>query len=159
MTFTFTRGEYIRAMRNLYVATLSIKRDVIISVLMISAGLYLVYHDAGWFGWLLIALSVILLCLIAFAVFVLPVLIYRGQPKLKDEYRLSFSDECIQFRTVSIDSTLQWSMYQKWRYDDEFYILHHGQHDVSVLPRRALRSRADDDQLRAMLERHIGPAC
>ena len=80
----------------------------------------------------------------------------RSQPKLKDEYSLTFADDGIGFKTSSIDSTLQWSLYQSWLSDDDFYIMYHGKRDLSVIPRRTLSDK-DDERLRQMLTEKIGP--
>ena len=84
-------------------------------------------------------------------------MIYRSQPKLKDEYRLEFRDDEIGFKTMHIDAKLNWSIYHSWLRDNEFYILYHGPRDVSVIPRRAF-ANGDDELLKDMLTRKIGPS-
>ena len=158
-TFTFKRDEYILAMKRHFKTALHVQRDVIGGIAAIAGGLYLAFtYDSGWFAWLLVALGTVLLAMVAYAMFLLPRMIYNSQPKLKDEYRLSFADDGIGFKTDSIDSTLQWSLYQSWLSDDDFYIMYYGKRDLSVIPRRALDGDDADRRLREMLENNIGPA-
>jgi hypothetical protein len=158
-TFTFTRDEYVRAMKRHYKTALNVRRDVIAGIAGITGGLYLALESSlGWVAWLLFTAGAILLALVAYAMFLLPRMIYNSQPKLKNQYRLAFSDDGIGFKTDGIDSTLQWSIYQSWLSDNEFYIMYHGKRDLSVIPRRALIVGAADSRLREMLEHNVGPA-
>jgi hypothetical protein len=125
----------------------------------IAGGLYLALAtDVGWIGWFLFAVGAILLAVVVYAMFLLPGMIYGARPMLKNEFCLSFSDDGIRFQTRGIDSTLQWSLYQSWLRDDDFYILYHGKRDFSVIPRRVLTAGGADSRLREMLDRNVGPA-
>ena len=159
VTFKFARDEYVRAIRRHYRSALKVRRDVIAGMAGIAGGLYVALaSNLGWIGWLLFGAGVVLLTLVAYAMFLLPTMIYNSQPKLKNEYRLSFSDDGIEFKTDGIDSTLRWSLYHSWLSDDAFYIMYHGTRDLSVIPRRALTAGNADSRLREMLERKVGPA-
>ena len=158
-TFTYSRGEYVMALKRHYKTALKVRRDVIGGVAAIALGLYFVFtYGSVWYVWLLLVSGAILLGLVAFAIFVLPKMIYDSQPKLKGEYRLTFSDDGIGFKTEGIDSTLQWSIYRWWLSDKDFYIMYHGKRDLSVIPRRALTFGDADRRLREMIENNIGPS-
>ncbi len=155
--FTITRDEYIRAMRRHYRTRLRIGRDIVGGLIAICCGLYLLNStDQFAFAWLLIVVGTFLLVLVAYAILVMPSMIYRSQPKLKSRYRLQFDDNGIRFRTNDIDAQLKWQMYHSWLCDDEFYILYHGTRDLSVIP---IRSLPEDrcQQFEALLKRNIGP--
>ena len=157
-SFTITRDEYIRAMRQHYRTRLQVKRDLVGGAMAIAVGFYLLNkNEATTFAWFLIAAGIVLVSLVVYAIFVLPAWIYRSQPKLKDEYRLEFRDDGIGFKTKEIDAMLKWSIYHSWLRDKEFYILYHGIRDVSVIPRRSF-ANGDDELLIDMLERKIGPS-
>ena len=156
-TFTFTRDEYVLAMKRHYRSTLKIGRNVTFGSLAIAGGAYLLLtSDTGWIAWLLLAAGAVLLAMVGYVVFLLPGIIYNSQPRLKDEYSLIFSDDGIAFKTNNIDSLMQWSIYQSWLSDEDFYIMYHGKHDLSVVPRRALAD-GDDVHLREFLTKKIGP--
>jgi hypothetical protein len=156
-TFTYSRDEYLLAMRRHYYSALRVRRDIVGGLLGIVGGLYLAMATSvGWIAWCLVAAGSILLAMIAYAMLLLPAMIYASQPKLKNEYSLCFSDDGIRFKTEGIDSTLQWSLYRRWRCDDQFYIMYHGKRDLSVIPRRALTCDEADSRLRQLLIEHIG---
>jgi hypothetical protein len=158
-TYTFTRDEYLRALRRHYRSRIHVYRDLVLAAFLIVLGAYLVYSSPpNWlFGWFLIALGLILLLMVAYALVILPALIFRSDPKLKWEYSLTFDDDKIEFKTNNIDSTLGWQLYHSWLRDDEFYILYHGKRDLSVIPRRVLSHDNSDERFAELLTRKIGP--
>ncbi len=157
VTFTITRDEYVRAMRRYYKHKLQWKRDLVGGVVALGAGIYCLQTSTllPSLAWLFVFAGCFLLALLLYAIFLLPHMIYRSQPKLKSEYRLRFLDEGIGFQTDEIDAQLKWTMYHSWMRDADFYLLYHGKRDVSVIPRRALKDNADKN-LGELLRKHIG---
>jgi hypothetical protein len=157
ISFTYSRAEYIRAMRHHYRNILRVRLDVAIAAILIGTCSGLVYLQGvsaiGLFG---IFTGITLLSIIVYAWFILPRLIYKSQPKLKQPYELIFSDTGILFRTAGIDSRLDWSIYRKWTADNECYILYYGKRFVSVIPRRAFPDDSVDHIFHEMLVREIG---
>lgn len=158
ITFTYTRDEYVLAMQRHFKTVVKVWRDLIAGVVTIALGLYLITSGMGWIAWVILVSGLLLLAMVGYAMFLLPRMIYNSQPKLKNEYRLAFSDDGIGFKTEGIDSTLQWSLYRSWLSDADFYIMYHGKRDLTVMPRRALTFDDADRRFREMLENHIGPA-
>ena len=157
IAFTYTRDEYVLAMRRHYKTVLKFWRDLITGIIAVVLGGYLVATGSGWVAWLLLIIGALLLLMLIYGIFLLPAIIYNSQPKLKNEYRLTFCNDGIGFKTDGIDSTLQWSLYHSWLSDDDFYIMYHGNRDVTVMPRRVLIGDRDG-QFREMLKKHLGPA-
>ena len=156
--FTITRDEYIRVMRQYYKTKLQVKRDLVGGMIAIAGGIFLMStFETVTLAWILIVAGVVLVSLVVYALYVLPRLIYRSQPKLKDEYRLEFREDGIGFKTKDIDSNVKWSLYHSWLRDNEFYILYHGTRDFTVIPRRSF-ANGDDELLKDMLCRTIGPS-
>lgn len=156
VTFTYGREEYIRAIRHHYLLTLKLRRDIVAGVLSVFLGLYLAFIvKIWWIGWLAIVVGLVLLTIIAYAIFLLPLWIYQSQPKLKDEYKLVFSEDGVVFKTNQIDSKLQWSLYHSWRFDSDFYILYYGKRELTVIPRRVMDESADQ-QLQELLLSQLG---
>ena len=93
-----------------------------------------------------------------FAVFfVIPRLIFRGQPRFRDEYTLIFTNEDIHFRTQNMDSRLQWSLYTHALVDARSCILYYGKRQFTVIPVRVFENA---EKLRAfdqMLSKHVRP--
>ena len=157
--FTYTRDEYIRAIRRHYKTNIHLFRDLAIGSLTVLMGALTMYFSPPnlFFGGFIVILGLALFLILMYGFLILPALLYRSDPKLKWEYTLTFSDDKIEFKTNDIDSTLQWPLYHSWLRDDEFYILYHGKRNLSVIPRRALTSGDSDERLVELLKRKIGP--
>ncbi len=155
--FTITRPEYIRAMRRHWYRKLNLGRDLVCSVGAMAFGFYFLMSDASsLLGWCLIGMGFLLLMMVIYATWLLPVLMYRYQPKLQSEYRLIFQESGITFQTNQLKAELSWSLYHSWLCDDEFYIMYHGKRDISVIPRRALPEQSES-YFAKLLQSQIGP--
>jgi len=156
--FTYSRDEYLRAVRRHYRTHIYAVRDIVVGMIAVIAGLIIYFSDESrLYAWILIVIGLILLTMVAYAFLVLPKLMYRSDPRLKWEYSLTFYEDRIEFKTKEIDSILKWPLYHSWLGDDEFYILYHGKRNLSVIPRRALKSDNSDERFASLLERKLGP--
>ena len=68
---------------------------------------------------------------------------YNSQTKYKDEYRLKFTPDHIEFKTSAIDSTIDWGFYNNSWETDEFFYLFNTQRTVSIIPKRAFKNDSD----------------
>jgi hypothetical protein len=119
-------------------------------------GCYFWYSPSlHWLSVLLIGASGILSLMLIAAFFVIPVLSFRRQPKFRDEYSLTFSQESIHFKTEHIDSVLQWSMYSRALIDAHSYVLYYGTRSISVIPKRAFESADQQKVFEELLKQHI----
>lgn len=157
ISFTYSRNEYIRAVRCYYKAVLRVRLDVSIAAIVFGIGCYLVYSQGiDAISLMLMILGASLLLIIGCAWFIVPRLKYACRPKLKQPYELVFSDASILFRTTGIESRLDWSFYRKWLANDEFYLLFYGKMRKSVIPRRVFLNDSADRAFRELLIRKIG---
>jgi hypothetical protein len=76
-------------------------------------------------------------------------------PKYRDDYSLVFSAEGIHFRTVHIDSQLQWSVYSRALVDAYSYILYYGSRTFTVIPKRVFQDSEQQSALERMLGQHV----
>lgn len=157
LRFKYTEAEYLAATR-LYMtrsADLMIRFGVC-SVYAIGCVILL-----SWLGIAveMIPVFIVVACLpfiMAFLLlFVVPRQRFRSDPKFRDEYLLQFSDEGIHFKTAQIDALLQWSLYNKVLEDERFYILVYGKNMISVIPKRAFTSAAEETAFDEMLRRNL----
>jgi hypothetical protein len=82
-----------------------------------------------------------------------PPIAFRREPKFKDEYSLTFTQESIHFKTEHINSVMQWSIYSKALIDAYSYVLYYGAGSISVIPKRVFQS-ADQQREFEQLIRH-----
>ena len=86
---------------------------------------------------------------------VIPPLIFRREPKLREDYSLNFSPEGIHFRTAHIDSQLEWSMYSRALIDAHSYVLYYGSLQFSVIPKRVFQSVEQMQAFEQLLTQHV----
>jgi hypothetical protein len=112
LTFRYAERDFARAMRAHFASRLRLKLDIIVIGLVAGIGIYL-WRDGGlrWMGVTLSALSGVFGLILLLAFFVMPRIVFRRNPKYRDEYELVFSTEGIHFCTVHLNSQLEWSLY------------------------------------------------
>jgi hypothetical protein len=98
------------------------------------------FPDSRWFGLvgIVIAIGFALMLIAAFTI--VPPLVFRSQPKFRDDYSLTFSAEGIHFRTQHIDSQLQWNIYSHASIDPHSYLLYYGSRQFTVIPKRVFHN-------------------
>ena len=90
------------------------------------------------------AVSAVFLVLLGLAHFVIPVVAFRHQPKLHEEYLLRFAPEGIHFKTASIDSRIEWKLYRELVSDEHTHLLLYGKNGFTAVPRRVFPSPEQD---------------
>jgi hypothetical protein len=160
LNFKYTEEEYLAAARLLVWRSKETLIRLVASYTLISFGLILLFllTDLGLPLWF----PIILLLLVGVALFHgflidLPRRYFRSDPKFREEYDLSFSDEGIGFKTTSINASIAWSLYTGILENERFYLLIYGKNiaSVSIIPKRAFRDSRDEAAFREMLRRHI----
>ncbi len=86
---------------------------------------------------------------------IIPPLAFRRDPKFRDDYSLTFSPEGIHFRTVNIDSHLQWSIYSRALIDAHSYVLYYGSRQFTVIPKRVFQSTEQRQAFEELLAQHV----
>jgi predicted RND superfamily exporter protein len=141
LKFRYSEREYVQALRASARTRLRLPLDIaMIAVCAIVGFLSLRSDDSQWFGIFSIAAAAALSVMILISLFVIPTIVFRSDPKFKDEYELDFSSDGIHFKTAHIDSEIQWSFYQKALIIPSAYVLYNGKRNVSVIPKRVFES-------------------
>lgn len=141
LTFRYTQTDYVRALRAHYATRLNLPLDLAVVAAGAGIGAYL-WQTAGlhWYSALPIVASAVLGLMLLAAFLVIPPLAYRREPKLHEEYSLTFTPDEIHFRTRNIDSHLEWQLYTRALITAHSYVLYHGSRQFSVIPKRVFRS-------------------
>jgi hypothetical protein len=160
LSFRYTEQEYLAAIRSYFWRSKGLLVRVIISCLLFAIGLLLI--DA-WLGFFIPVWADVILMFIAGMGFFhgyvvdLPRGYFRGDPKFREEYNLTFTEEGIGFKTQNINSSIAWSLYTRVIENDSFYILVYGKniHSLSIIPKRVFQDSQQEMAFRDLLRRNI----
>ena len=160
LSFKYTEAEYVSAARLfLWRSPETLIRFVIIfAFVSFSLMLLLLLLDLALPLWATISLS-LLVGISLFHGFFLdrPRRYFRADPKFRDEYSLTFSDEGIRFKTRHIDASVAWSLYTGVIENKRFYLLIYGKNipSLSIIPKRAFQDSKQEATFIELLRRHI----
>ena len=155
-SFRYSENDYVQAYRAHYRTRLRLPLDTVAIVLGMGIGAWLWRTPARhWLGVGCVALSTVLLLMIVAAFTIIPRLLFRREPKFRDEYFLTFSPVGIHFRTDSIDSQLQWNLYSRVLVDAHSYVLYYGSTQFTVIPKRAFQDAEQQEAFERLLARHV----
>lgn len=155
--FRYTPEEYARAVRLHHAGRTNFTLELAMVVLLIALGCWNVWDNefSSWTGYTSLAVSVFWVAMLSYVTLVAPKLAFRSNPKLAEEYELTFSHEDIHFRTPGIDSRLKWSHYSRVLVDSDFFLLYYGEHYFSVIPKRVFSSAEALETFENLLVRYI----
>ena len=159
LSFRHTEQEYLAAVRYYVWHSKELLLRMIIVYVLVSTGMVLLLQLFGspFPLWVVIAFIVLAgVALFQGYLVDLPRRYFRGDPKFRDEYNLTFTDAGIEFRTTHLNASLAWSLYTDVIEIDKFYILVYGKgiHSLSILPKRAFTG-GQETTFRQMLRRHV----
>ncbi|MFZ0523246.1 MAG: YcxB family protein [Candidatus Acidiferrales bacterium] len=141
LTFKYSEQDYVQAMRAHYASRLKLRLDAVVAAASALVGIYLSrFPDMRVWGFVLICLSAVLVVMLFLAFVVIPRVVFRREPKFRDEYSLTFSSDGIHFRTVHINSQLEWSLYTRVLVGAHSLVLYHGNNSFTVIPKRVFES-------------------
>jgi hypothetical protein len=126
LSFRYSEIDYVRAFCAHYADRLRLWLDVCVVVALGAVGIYL------W-----------------------PSLIFRREPKFRDEYSLTFSSEGIHFQTAHIDSHLAWDLYSRALVDAHSYVLYYGSRTFTVIPKRVFQNNQQQEAFDQLLAGHV----
>ena len=158
--YQLTEPEYLAATRLLFFQSRQgMIRLVVVCALALVAALMMSMFLADMFALVATLILVILFDIFLFynALVTIPRQYYRGDPKFREKYQVTFSDECVVVRTFQIDSKLAWSLYTKVIEGREMYLLMYGKdlRMMTAVPKRAFKSTDEEMRFRALVSRHI----
>lgn len=154
--FVNTEADYIEASIACAYGSWRAGVDMILEILGFIAGIIsLGVFGFSWIWMVLIFASVVGLVFRLLGYYVLPRIRYRNEPKYKDEYLLEFDEDGIKFKTDSIESKLDWSIYNKMIETGNLYILIYGKYNFSIIPKRALLKEHERIEFNMLIDKHI----
>jgi hypothetical protein len=156
LSFRYVERDYVRALRAHYALRLHPKLDTALAFVLAAVGVYLWrWPDLHWFGVVSVVVSVVFATVLIAAFMVIPPLAFRRQPKLRNDYLLSFSPDGIHFHTANIDSQIQWGLYSRALVDAHSYVLYYGSNQFTVIPKRAFQTAEKQQVFEHLLVQHV----
>jgi len=156
LKFRYSESDYVRALRAHYASRLRLRLDIVAAIVLVVLGAYL-WHSPNdrWLGVACVAVSAVFVLILIAAFTVIPRLAFRREPKFRDDYSLTFSQEGIHFVTAHIDSQLQWSLYSRALVDAHSYVLYYGSRQFTVIPKRVFQSAEQLQIFEQLLTQHV----
>jgi uncharacterized membrane protein YhdT len=156
LSFRYLESDYVRALRAHHRSRLRLPLDIVAVVVLAALGAYEMRSTGmHWLGVTCLTISVLFVLLLIAAFTIIPSLVFRTEPKFRDDYSLTFSPEGIHFRTAHIDSHLQWSIYSSALVDAYSYVLYWGSRQFTVVPKRVFQSAEQKQEFEQLLAQNI----
>lgn len=156
LAFRYSEQDIVRAMRTHIASRLRLKFDIVMVLALALFGAYSWRSlDSPVYGMVLVAVSAVFFLVLIAAFGVVPVVVFRREAKFRDEYSLTFSAEGIHFRTVHIDSQLQWSLYSRALVDAHSFVLYYGARSFTVIPKRVFETVEQQAAFERLIEMKI----
>jgi len=162
LSFHYAEEEYLAAIRFYFWHSKTLLARMVVTYVLFSAGfavlpLLMGFSLAVWFYPVLFGITGVAL----FHGYVVdrPRAYFRGNPKFRDEYHLTFTDAGIEFHTENMSSMTAWNFYSGVIDSDRFYFLIYGKdiHSLSIIPKRAFQSSNQETTFRQILRRNVDP--
>lgn len=148
--------DHVKAQHILYSKSVMAKVDQVVAALLVGFGVYcIVLVGLRWWTMIWFLLAVVewfnLLSLSKLRTKIQ----FQRNPKFREEYHLTFSQEHVHFKTASIDSTLQWSHYQRFLESSNLFLLMYGKGLYTLIPKRCFHSGDEINTFRALLHEKL----
>jgi hypothetical protein len=156
LSFRYCERDYVWALRAHYGSRLRLRLDFAVIVVLSVLGAYLLrFADVRWLGGACLFMAAAFALLLIAAFTVIPILIFRREPKFRDDYSLTFSQAGIHFQTAHIDSQLQWGLYSRALVDAHSYVLYHSSRQFTVIPKRVFQNEEQQEAFEQLLTQNI----
>jgi YcxB-like protein len=148
--------DHLEAQRVLYSKSVWAKLNKVVAVLLFGFGVYCVaFVGLRWWTIIWFPLAVAewfdLLSLTRWRTKV----DFQRNPKFREEYQLTFSRENIHFKTASLDSTLQWTHYERVIESPDLFLLMYGKGLYTLIPKRCFNSNEEINAFHALVSQTI----
>ena len=161
LKFTHTEAEYLAATRLLLIGQKVLLIRTIAFLVLVIFGIVMMslLSDFALPLWAAMALGVLIAFGIAYMGLVdAPRKFFRKDPKMRDEFTLTFSEEGVAVKTTQIDSKLAWSLYKGVLENKTLYMLMYNEParlTMTVVPKRVFRSANEEMEFRRLVHRQV----
>ncbi|MFD0675176.1 hypothetical protein [Cohnella sp. GCM10027633] len=123
LKYKYSEREFIQAMNQSSRDTRRWYVDFIIAILLLAYGIY-TYMDGsnGFIVSFLIVISVSIIVAMFIRMVILPRVLFKREPKYKEEYELEFLEDEIRFTAGALKSSIPWSFYNDYKETKDLFI-------------------------------------
>ncbi|SFS77289.1 YcxB family protein [Paenibacillus sp. BC26] len=155
INFMYSEREIISAINQ----NLNLK-ELIFSVLIAAAllvyGIFqLMSGSTRIFDVFILLISILFFFIVFVRIIVVPRIVFKRQPKFKEEYVLSFNEENIIFNAGDINSTISWDFYKEIKESKEFIFLKYGKELHTIIPKRVFRNKEELNEFKTLIKSKI----
>ena len=156
LTFFHDENEYVAATRWFYNRVYHTRFLLILSFLVIVLGFLSILLSTNLiFGSVIAIAGLILFVFNFYAYFVSPNQFFRRTTKFQEQYRLTFSEEGLEFQSKGVESKLEWRFYTKVFENQRFYFLLYEKDLFTLIPKRVFNNKDKELSFRDLLNRKI----
>ncbi len=122
---------------------------------------YVLIVIIGIIGWVFFGYRPFWLVMITFPLWIMILLLYasalafKREPKYKETLRWIFTDEGILLKTKSIDSKLEWSVYNTFLETKNIFMLYYGRELFSLIPKRSFLNANEIEEFKKLARSKI----
>jgi len=159
LDFSYSEGEYLAASRLFFFRSIEMVVRLTLFSLLIAAGFILLSFLVDDFPlWVSLAGMILFEGAILYGILIaLPRRYFRGDPKFRDKWEFSFSEQGLLVKTEQIDSRLAWSLYTGVIEGAKVFLLIYGKdlRTMTLVPKRAFKNLAQENAFRELVTRQI----
>lgn len=150
-----TAEEHAHAAKLYYKTTFTSKMDKAAAILFLLFGIYAaITIGVKWWTMIFIVLAPVEWFNLLSPYSLQAKLWFKWNPKYHEEYEITFSEDSIRFKTPTIDSNIDWKMYNSMLEDDQIFLMIYGKRMYSVIPKRAFVNAEDQNVFRELAKLH-----
>lgn len=161
LKFTHTEAEYLAATRLLLFGQKVLLARVVVILVFVIFGIMMIslLGDFAFPLWAALLLSILVATSFAYAGLIdAPRRYFRKDPKMRDEFLLTFSEEGVAVKTEQIDSRLAWSLYKGVLENKSLYVLMYddpARTSITMVPKRVFRDANEELEFRRLVHRQV----
>jgi hypothetical protein len=155
LTYKYSEREFRAAMNQ----NLNMKRlvfDVIVAIGLLVYGLYLLTINSDeLLAAFMVVISILFVFILLARIFIVPRVVFRREPKYKEEYELIFNEDEILFTAGGLNSTIQWDFYKSIKETKDFIYLMYAKNGYSIIPKRTFNNNEERDRFLKLIRSKI----
>lgn len=156
--FNYTEREYIAANRLFVFGTPRTLARLLLVASCVAVGFFSLCLLAGFPLWAAAATVALVEVSLFYNTLVNgPRRYFRGDPRMHERHEMLFTDEGITVRSRQAEARMAWGLYTRVIEGEQLFCLVYGKEipTAMIIPKRAFRSRQDEDAFRELLARHV----